>query len=216
MRSERLIFIHGFMGDKSDWAPLVHHLPGYKSICVDGDELNISEPSVLIGYSMGGRIAMSFADKHPELVKHLILLSAHPPLEVEKERESRWEHDLKWIEMLEKEPFDHFLEKWYAQPIFSTLKHNRTLFDMILAKRRKQDPNHLIEVMKRWSLGKQPPLRSFFPSSLYLYGEEDLKFAAVSCKLPRFVKTVKIPHASHMIHLENPAACAKQIEVFLI
>ncbi len=216
-----LIFLHGFLGSKEDWDPIIEqlkdrffcvalelsghpHLINAVETTLQGMTLN---SPTLIGYSMGGRIAMQLPLDLPK-----VILSSHLGLETLTEREARWEKDLQWIGMLENGPIDLFLDKWYAQPLFASLRNHHPLFEQVLMRRRQQDPLKLASLLKEMSLAKQQPISQFPSNMLFLFGENDLQYEKLYCKLPNQVRRKKIPQAGHAAHLENPDACAETIE----
>ncbi len=207
MSTNQLTFISGFLGDKEDWAEVIAHLTrNYTFHFACPDNLDLPAEGTLIGYSMGGRIALEIAEEHPKRFPQLILLSTHLGLSSQEERQQRWEHDLEWIQRLETESLEQVLEEWYHQPLFSP-----GLLEKIKARRLKQDPHLLTALLRRYSLAHQK--RYALPeNSLYLYGENDTKYKALYAALPQ---AVAIPNAHHAVHLENPAACAVAIESFL-
>ncbi len=148
----------------------------------------------LIGYSMGGRLAMMYAAKHREQVASLILMSTHPGLQTEQERESRRKNDAEWAKLIFELPIDEFLFRWYNQPLFHGFKPD-------LEMRKKQNVEALAKSLIHYSLAGQPR----FESEGILVGEWDEKFKNV-CKNP-----VVIPRAGHAVHLENPLAVANTI-----
>jgi 2-succinyl-6-hydroxy-2,4-cyclohexadiene-1-carboxylate synthase len=115
-----LCFLHGFMGAAADWAPIGRGLQGeFQCVTIDlpghGQSLNPPEEAysvagateavvevlnaegidscTLVGYSMGGRVALSLALRHPDRVHRLVLESASPGLRTEPERAERRDVD---------------------------------------------------------------------------------------------------------------------------
>jgi naphthoate synthase len=230
-----LVFLHGFLGRKEDWNSLITHiednfycicfdLPGHgaspfheniiESIISSLDHLDIKK-CALIGYSMGGRIALTLANLDFKRFGHLILMSAHPGLKNSEERKKRWQEDQKWIEMLKSNSFEKFLNAWYSQPLFESLKTHRTLFEKVLSERKQQNPLFLAKLLNLLSLSKQPHFTTFSPATLFLYGELDLKYGKLYNKLLSFGEIAMISDSGHAIHLENPSACAKKICAYL-
>lgn len=212
----RLVFLHGFLGCKEDWIEVAQELQDFCCHLIDlpghGDSpltedvlesirkiLNVLKPRCLIGYSMGGRLALqtSFSPS--------IIISAHLGLKSASEREERWKKDLEWIEMLETKPLDIFLEAWYGQPLFDSLRSSKN-FASVLRRRLKQNPQHLIAMLKKCSLAHQkvqkPSAETFF-----LYGEKDLKYA----EHYRTLRSFAVKKSGHAAHLENPKECARFI-----
>ncbi len=199
-----LVFFHGFLGTHRDWLPLVSHLPDWRSIGIDlpghgttpfMEEFLIDLPRFhLIGYSLGGRIALQYAQKHPEQIASLTLLSTHKGLLTNEEKEARWKSDLAWAHLLKELPIDEFLARWYDQPLFKPFKPD---FEM----RKHQNSEPLSQALLHFSLAKQPR----YEIDRVLVGERDTKFRAL------YSNPIVIKGASHMIHLENPKQTADEI-----
>lgn len=221
-----LLFLHGFLGQKEDWAPLLAHLspsiptrsidlPGHGKAPLSNNILETvkeqaGNATILVGYSAGGRIALHLKERYPATFEKIILLSAHPGLHSEEEKHLRWQVDQEWIQMLREKPFPLFLEKWYAQDLFLSLKKT-PYFPEILARRKNQDPEKLALFLEQCSAGKTKAAR-IFPHTTFIYGEEDLKYAPLYRTLSPFSKVWKIANAGHAVHLEQPQKCAQIIE----
>jgi 2-succinyl-6-hydroxy-2,4-cyclohexadiene-1-carboxylate synthase len=215
-----LIFLHGFLGSKEDFIPLTDHLKGDFHCCAPDltTPTSILEalrqlqplPTFLIGYSMGGRVALQLAAQ-AKMCK-LILLSAHPGLTSEKELAQKRIEDSNWAKLLETLPLPEFLERWYAQPLFATLKSKQTLFEPLLQRRLLINPSAHANLLKKFGLGSQISL--VLPTeATFIYGEEDLKYSNLSHTLPPSWKKIKIAGSGHAVHLENPEACAEHIRM---
>lgn len=241
-----IVFLHGFLGSKQDFKNalpyLEKHYPCY-SFDLPGHNGAPISPSAsfdeflnhikqklkkkqipkchLVGYSMGGRLSLLFAEKYPEMVEKLVIISSHLGLQTKKEKESRFAQDLLWANKLQEKPVEEFLKEWYDQPIFSSLREKQGIFEEMHARRTKIDPKPLAKVLQGLSLARQKPLwghlRSFPQPILFLCGEKDEKFKALYEKIPpsptRIVKC--LPDAGHAPHLEKPEDCANAIIPFL-
>ncbi len=215
-----LCFLHGFLGTKEDWDPIIRELETeFYCHAIDYAGLSLQQikkqihslnpaPQFFIGYSMGGRILLNLK------LSPCILFSSHPGLQTEQERQKRWESDLKWIEMLQSKSFSEFLEAWYAQELFVSLKENKRLFETVLQRRKQQDAALLAQTLTLHSLAHDLP-SSPAPETLFVYGEKDLKFQHLYLTLPSVVQIKKIEHAGHALHLENPKACSALIRGFI-
>lgn len=213
-----LTFLHGFLGSPKDWIPLgldgkCLTLPGHQGRPLDLSllEKEIPEKTSLIGYSLGGRLAIDFAYRYPERIKHLIILSANPSLESGREERILW--DEKWATILETEGMDPFLEKWYAEPLFHTLNLN------LLKDRNQHDPKVLARVLRELSPAKLPPmwekLKTFSFPMLFLFGESDIKYRPIAERLREDFHVEIVPNSGHAIHIENPTYCAEHIQKFI-
>jgi 2-succinyl-6-hydroxy-2,4-cyclohexadiene-1-carboxylate synthase len=80
-----------------------------------------TEPFILAGYSLGGRVALHVALRHPERVSQLFLLSATAGIANDDERQARRERDEALATRIESIRTEEFLDEWLAQPMFSSL-----------------------------------------------------------------------------------------------
>lgn len=198
------VFLHGFLGSMHDLEPLIHELKNKTCIGIDlpghgnssftphfEDKMPDLPSMHLVGYSMGGRLALKFREKYPEKVKSLTLLSAH--LGLEKGHIQRLFLDRKRAKKI-KSNFDAFLEEWYTQPLFGG-------FIPDLLERKKQNPTELAKALIYYSLARQK--KYDLQNAKLLIGENDTKFREL------YKTATVISGASHQIHLENPREVAK-------
>lgn len=219
-----LVFFHGLFGVKEDWEGVCNYLardfccylfdlPGHgasilqtinlETIVSSIDALSLKSPSI-IGYSLGGRLALQLRERFDKLVA----IGAHLGLADAVAKRERLIHDEKWADRLDKEPIEKVLRDWYDQPLFSTMRKKEEL----IAQRAKQDTHGVAAALRTWSLGHQTLISP--PSNcLFLVGEEDLKFVTHYSTLSLSFKT--IASSGHAAHLENPKACAEAIQSFM-
>lgn len=74
----------------------------------------------LVGYSMGARVALVLALRHPHLVSRLTLVSGHAGLHDESERRERALADERLAAELRAEGLPAFVRRWEALPLFAT------------------------------------------------------------------------------------------------
>src|SRR3954468_10424855 len=146
-----LVLLHGFTGDSTTWKPffsqwskeykliaidIIGHgktdspqnLERYDIISVMRDIKQILayleiEKADFLGYSMGGRLALSFAIQYPSVIHKLVLESASPGLVTEQERENRRIQDHKLALFIRENGIKEFVEYWENIPLFSTQKN---------------------------------------------------------------------------------------------
>jgi 2-succinyl-6-hydroxy-2,4-cyclohexadiene-1-carboxylate synthase len=203
-----LVFLHGFLGNPKDWDFVIARLKSRAPCFALPLPLNLSEfpkmldakgisTCALIGYSMGGRIALQLQKLYSERIDRLALLSSHFGLQKEEEKKKRWEEDLIWIKRLETLSKEAFLKLWQAQPIFCGKRFVRDY-----------DPSYQGALLKTYSLAKQeylPPPKG----TLLLYGEKDLKYAALYHTLN---DSMALKDCGHVLHLEDPEGVAYAME----
>ena len=73
------------------------------------------EKNVLLGYSMGGRLALTFALAYPEMIDGLILESSSAGIQNTEEKEKRIDRDAKLAEMIMNKPIEEFITSWIMQ-----------------------------------------------------------------------------------------------------
>jgi 2-succinyl-6-hydroxy-2,4-cyclohexadiene-1-carboxylate synthase len=217
-----LLLLHGFMGSRSDWAPVVpmlattHRcitvdLPGHGETGAPEDEslwtpdgcvaalagvLRASGGSVA-GYSLGGRLALQLAIEYPAAVERAVLVSASPGIAGECGRSQRRNMDEGLARRLETQGFDPFLEEWYRLPLFTALREHPR-FPEVLARRRRNDPRLLARSLRTMGTGSQRSLwgglRGLNTPLLLLAGERDPKFTDIA-----FDMAARCPRAEAMV-----------------
>jgi 2-succinyl-6-hydroxy-2,4-cyclohexadiene-1-carboxylate synthase len=244
-----VVLLHGFLGSSADWDATVRLLaPRLRTLAVDlpghGETAEPGEDDVwsmegcaaavaglldshgvaraaVAGYSLGGRVALHLAVRHPERVSRLVLLSASPGLADEAALAARREEDERRAARLEREGLEAFLADWYRQPLFAGLP-GRPRFPDLLARRRRNDPLLLARSLRRMGLGAQRPLhgelgRLRMPL-LILAGERDPKFVAIAGETAAACPGAEVrvlPGCSHALVEEAPEAVARELLRFL-
>ena len=241
--SEALVLLHGFLGTAQDWDPTVETLerdrtclaltlPGHgrASEPVPKDFAGVvawltgrldEEPVDLLGYSMGGRLALALAVEHPERVRRVVAVGASPGIDDGVARIARRADDERLARTLETTPFERWLETWYAQPLFDKLRASAG-FEALLARRARARPAALAEMLRVMSPGAQSPLRQRLADCavplLLMAGSEDPKYTAINHELARLspsIEAVTVPGAGHAPHLEQPDEFCRLLQRFL-
>ncbi|WP_414572173.1 2-succinyl-6-hydroxy-2,4-cyclohexadiene-1-carboxylate synthase [Nostoc sp. CCY 9925] len=236
-----ILFIHGFMGNidefdeaikllSDEFSYLTLDLPGHGKTQVLGGDEYYSMPNTaqaiinlldkleitkcfLVGYSMGGRLALYLALHFPERFFKVILESATSGLATEAERLERIKRDTqigkKLTRITNKVIFADFLSNWYNQPIFGYIK-NHPQYEKMVENRLHNNPQELDKSLRFMGTGRQPNLWSKLPentiSTLLLAGEYDEKFVCINIEMSKVCKFAQlkiIENAGHNIHFEN-------------
>ncbi|HEY5960005.1 MAG TPA: alpha/beta fold hydrolase [Polyangiaceae bacterium] len=177
-------------------------------------------PVTLLGYSLGGRIALGLAIRHPSAVRRLILISSRRGLDAAEDRSTRLARDEAWATLLERSGWDAFLEAWWAQPVFSSLQRLPSeALEREAIQRRRGHPSALAMAMRRFSLGNQPDyateVQNLAVPTLLVAGDLDPKFVGLSKELAELLpkgRVFVIENAGHHLLLEAPAAVARIID----
>lgn len=182
---------HGFLGSPQDFSYLerddviLHDLYQMEVFPVIGPE------DTLIGYSMGGRIAMEIAHANGYQFKKIVLINTHPGLETEEEKNQRASFELSVLKEFETKTQEEFLEYWNDYPIFF---HDAPLKD-IPEDRFKKSP----ELFERYRLSKQnnhlPELIQNKDKVLWIVGLFDEKYMEVATEyiMPHQIRVKGIP-----------------------
>ena len=182
------------------------------------------ERAVILGYSLGGRVALHFARAHPERCRALIVESASPGLRDEGARAARRAADERLAARIERLGVQAFLEEWEALPLFAGLR--RLSVEQRAALRRERLVNTargLAESLRGMSVGIQESLweavSGFTFPVLALAGAEDVHYVTVAAELVERVprgRCVVVEQSGHTVHLEAPTAFTVAVDAFLV
>src|SRR6266853_1926815 len=174
-------------------------------------ELGVSKgQATILGYSMGGRIALYTA--FSGFFRALILESASPGLENPPEREQRRLSDEALAASIERDGVQAFIERWEKLPLFAS---QRTLpFESREALHRQRLQNSatgLAQSLRGVGTGVQPSLYARLPTLhipvLLIVGALDTKFTAIAQRMVQALPQSQlriVPAAGHTVHLEQP------------
>ena len=182
-------------------------------------------PPVLVGYSMGGRLALYTALRFPRAVRGLIVIGADPGIEDATARAERLTRDEVLARQLaaagDPEAFTVWLQRWYAAPLFGSLRHHPH-FDALLRRRLRGRPALLAAALRGLSVAVQPVLWDALPRlsipALFIAGAADAKYRAVADRIATLGapwESAVCPGAAHAVHLEQPEAVARLIRTFV-
>jgi 2-succinyl-6-hydroxy-2,4-cyclohexadiene-1-carboxylate synthase len=174
-----------------------------------------AEKRVLIGYSMGGRLAMHALIDEPSLWHAAVIVSSHPGLIDHKERLARQIQDIKWAERFEKEPWQNVMREWNAQEVFA----GSSGFERF---EHDYSRHSLSKILQHFSLGRQENLRSklhhLSVPVLYVSGQKDLRYCALANECAQNNSNAKLwiaPEAGHRVPWQQSIAFQQQVTNFM-
>ena len=211
-----LVFLHGLFGSPDDWKNIADEedicltLPGHchtKPAPIEAILEMLPETCDLVGYSMGGRIAMQLKCLAPKRIKHLTILSAHPGIVDETIRAKRLALDFARAEKIRTQGLPQFLKTWYNGDLFASLKAMAN-FDEIFARRTEHNERDLARALEIYSVGHQPPLweelLKYKLDTRFIFGATDFTYEPVVAELKKQGHQVIMQTCGHAMHLEVP------------
>ena len=177
----------------------------------------------IVGYSMGGRLALHLAVHCPDRIDRVVVESTSPGLRSEQERELRRKQDETLAKKLELVPYGEWLREWYQQPLFESLCGRREEFNLMYERRLKADPTGLAWSLRHMGLGVQESLWDTLPSIrrqvLFVAGELDFKFCRIAREMASLCANSEVTvfeNCGHTVHFEQPRAYIERMKQFLI
>jgi 2-succinyl-6-hydroxy-2,4-cyclohexadiene-1-carboxylate synthase len=233
----RLVLLHGFTQTRQSWRRTVAALGGrYRAIapdlpghgsasqrrpasfsaCVAYVRAVGGESFTLVGYSMGGRIALAAALALPSHVQRLVLVGASPGIEDAAERAARRQADDALAARIEEIGIEAFAREWGEQELFAG--QDARVAAAAHADRLRNDPSGLAAALRGMGTGMMEPLwdrlgELAIPVTLVV-GERDEKFAAIADRMAARIpdcRVVVVAGAGHAAQLERPEEVAAAI-----
>ncbi|WP_436856589.1 2-succinyl-6-hydroxy-2,4-cyclohexadiene-1-carboxylate synthase [Citrobacter tructae] len=234
-----LVFLHGFSGDAAEWMTVGEQFTDYSRLYIDlpghggsadirvggfTDVIALLRETLLsynilkfwlLGYSLGGRVAMMAACQGMPGLMGLVVEGGHPGLQDESERAARQQSDRLWAQRFRQEALPEVFRDWYQQPVFASL--NAQQREALVALRSRNNGETLAAMLEATSLAVQPDLRDALNARAfpfyYLYGERDSKFLALATELAASSHVIR--NAGHNAHRENPAGVVDSLAQIL-
>lgn len=235
--------LHGFTQSGRSWRELISRMPeGWKWIVPDlrghggtqtprgaacsmdactadlealWDHLGV-ERTHLVGYSMGGRLALHVAARRPERVLSLLTIGAHAGLE-EDARAGRRQGDEGLAERIERDGVEAFVSYWGSLPLFAGLERRGPAYvSEVRAERLQNHAAGLACSLRGMGAGVMEPLwdelaGATFPCT-FVAGQLDHGYVASARRLAATVRNGRaevVLRAGHPVHQERPDAFAR-------
>ncbi|MBK7918181.1 MAG: 2-succinyl-6-hydroxy-2,4-cyclohexadiene-1-carboxylate synthase [Chloroflexi bacterium] len=246
-----LLLLHGFTGSSQNWQPVLPVL-GERFMVIAVDLLGHGRSSIparparymiesaaadlinlldqfdieqvnLLGYSMGGRLALYLATQYPQRCQTLILESASPGLADKTARAERRQQDNALAERIEREGIETFVDYWESLPLWTSQAQLPAETRAALREQRLQNnPLGLMNSLRGMGTGAQLSVWTHLPRLtmpvLLVTGELDAKFAAINREMADLIPGSRlsvVPDAGHTVHLERPQRYAELVRGFL-
>lgn len=235
VRPEPLALLHGFTGSPRSWDRVATELFGTTAVFAPplsghghpAAELTVFEDEVdriaselaarapswgIVGYSLGGRVALGLLVRHPGLFENAVLIGAQPGLESEVERAERSKADLELCRILTEHGIAAFVSRWESAPLFASQANLPTsVLAAQRAERLRHDPLELSRSLRTTGLSVMPAYWADLPklrAPVHLVvGEHDAKFRSIAQRMqgliPHATLTV-VPGVGHNVVLEAP------------
>jgi 2-succinyl-6-hydroxy-2,4-cyclohexadiene-1-carboxylate synthase len=234
---QRAVLLHGFTQTRQSWRRTIAALGGrYRALAPDlpghGQATERRPASftacaayvralagdrfTLVGYSMGGRIALYTALALPQHVERLVLVGASPGIADAAEREERRRADEALADRIEEIGLEAFATEWGSQELFAG--QSERVAAAAHADRLRNTPHGLAAALRGLGTGVMPPLwgrlgELAIPVTLVV-GERDAKFRAIAGRMSGAIRdchVVVVDAAGHAVQLEQPELVAAAI-----
>jgi 2-succinyl-6-hydroxy-2,4-cyclohexadiene-1-carboxylate synthase len=227
-----VLFIPGFMQRGDAWRPVAELLPErYPSALLDHGEHSLEgrlaeiadaaeEGSVLVGYSLGGRLALRAVLRDPGRYAGLVTVGATAGIDDPALRSSRAEADDRLAAWMEAAPIEDVVAIWERQPLFAD--QPEALIEEQRPGRMSHDPGELAMLLRTAGQGVLEPvwhgLLTLEVPVLAIAGARDEGYVAAAERIadvaPRGRAAI-VEDAGHAAHLQRPQRVAELIEEFL-
>lgn len=242
----KVVALHGFTGSHQDFEPLQSLVsddlvefvtpdwPGHgknkhetdpKKYSLEAHMEIISEAVgsskrvILLGYSMGGRLALNWALHHPERIQKLILIGASPGIADEIESAERFKGDQALAHFIRIHGVPPFIKYWNGKTLFRPLMSlPPDRLDPILERRLKNTTEGLALSLENVGTASLPSLwprlKELRCAVDIVVGEKDPKFVEIGYRMGERIPKARISvieSAGHALHLEKPEDIATLI-----
>ena len=226
-----LLFVPGFMQPAAAWAPVAVALAGRADTRLlehaehryEGRLAEIAaagEGAVLVGYSLGGRLALRAALREPRRYGGVVTVGATAGIDEPVTRSARAEADERLASWMEAAAIEDIVAVWERQPLFAD--QSDTLVEAQRAGRLAQDPRQLASVLRTAGQGVLEPvwhaLLTFELPVLAIAGARDEGYSAAARRIadtaPR-ARAAIVEDAGHAPQLQRPEAVARLLADFL-
>ncbi len=247
-----VVLLHGFTGSKESWRDLRDQLRpdrrvvsidllghGGTRVGIDVENYSIERAAAMVirlltevlavprfsilGYSMGGRLALFIALNYGAHINRLVLESASPGIADSGDRAARRHADAELAAFAESAGIEAFVKRWESIPLFESMaRMPAEKIDRIRLERLACCVKELGRSLRGMGTGAQPWLGDELPALrmpiLAIAGALDLKFTVIGEQIAALVSDARfeaIGGAGHAPHLERPREFNRVVTDFL-
>ena len=244
-----MVLLHGFMQDEHSWDVAAQAMAGNYYLSMPRMSALTQEAStfdaltegvygvvqqailhtgvsrvVLVGYSMGGRIALEYARRYPETLAALVLESSGMGPEDENDRERIRQTNEEMAERIQQAAsMDEVVSFWENLPIFdSQADLPDESRDQLRQMRLARNPTELALLLRNAGAHQMPlasetrqMLRELPIPKLYVAGMSDKKYATIATSLGSYGVQPVLLECGHCVHLEKPTEYATVVTGFV-
>ena len=245
----KVICLHGFLGTGADFEILADHYvdhpiliaPNFPDFtcapskqpwnwkdCLDTLDAFIQEEAndddvILLGYSMGGRIALQYALEYPQRLSKLVLVGATPGLPDPMERQERATADTALANALIQQSLQSFLDNWNKQDLIQSQQcipepYRSTMQEQRLAHNKSALAESLIGLGTGTMASGWDHLTDLLIPTLITTGEQDTKFERIAKGMIELLPKSEhqsIAQAGHAACFEQPRIFSERLHLFL-
>jgi 2-succinyl-6-hydroxy-2,4-cyclohexadiene-1-carboxylate synthase len=220
-----VVFLPGFMQHADTWSPIaaavgerypvrLHEFENWTFHDRIREIAAFAPDCIVVGYSMGGRLALHAALDAP--FAGLVIVGASAGIEDADERRRRRDADEELADWIEAHSIDEVVARWERNPVFAS--QPAELVASQRGGRLAHSPGDLAQLLRSAGQGALDPiwdrLGQLRMPVLALAGERDRSYRAASERIASLVprgSSVVIPGAGHAAHLEAPEAVADAV-----
>ncbi len=245
-----VLLLHGFTGSGDTWHPFRGIWDEFTTVAVDiighGRSDTPSDPARfsidaciddlialldhleikrcgLLGYSMGGRIALRFALRHPQRLWGLVLESASPGIDNPNARNERVGSDEELAARIESAGLEEFVNFWQQIPLWaSQVNLSAQSRQQLRVQRLTNSPLGLANSLRGMGAGNDDPVTSQLGRvsmpTLVVAGSLDSRYTEIATRMAAALPAGElniVESAGHAVHLEKPGRFASVVADFL-